>query len=77
MTNKLELTWIGKNEQRLSAEPRILLENTDYSYGIIESGVLSNGNPWNGNMIIHGDNLLNCSLPLNFYQKNFIFPNLQ
>mgnify|MGYP000577900704 CR=1 FL=1 len=45
--NKLELTWIGKGEEpRL--EPRILIENPDYSYG----------EPDSENMLIHGDNLL-------------------
>ena len=44
---KLELTWIGKDIQpRL--EPRILLEDTDKSYGDQRSG----------NRLIHGDNLL-------------------
>ena len=32
--NKLELTWIGKyDEERKPLEPRILIENKDYSYG--------------------------------------------
>ena len=39
-------------------EPRILIENKEYSYGHPETGVLPNGKPWNGNMLIHGDNLL-------------------
>ena len=44
---KLELTWIGKgNEPKL--EPRILIEDTDKSYG----------DPDSKNMLIHGDNLL-------------------
>ncbi|MCK5147896.1 site-specific DNA-methyltransferase [bacterium] len=44
---KLELTWIGKNEQpRL--EPRILIEDKEKSYG----------DPNTENMLIHGDNLL-------------------
>ncbi|MFZ6006158.1 MAG: site-specific DNA-methyltransferase [Nitrospirota bacterium] len=44
---KLELTWIGKDEQpRL--EPRILIEDAERSYGDKNSG----------NMLIHGDNLL-------------------
>ena len=44
---KLELTWIGKgNEPKL--EPRILIENPEYSYG----------DPHTENMLIHGDNLL-------------------
>lgn len=55
---KLELTWIGKDEPREAIEPRILIENPDYSYGEVESGTLPNGKPWNGNMLIHGDNLL-------------------
>ena len=56
--NKLELTWIGKYDERQSLEPRILIENKEYSYGKLETGTLSNGKPWNGNMLIHGDNLL-------------------
>ena len=55
---KLELTWIGKYDLQPSVEPRILIENSDYSYGEVEEGTLPNGKPWNGNMIIHGDNLL-------------------
>lgn len=44
---KLELTWIGMDEEpRL--EPRILIENPQYSYG----------EPDAENMLIHGDNLL-------------------
>ena len=55
---KLELTWIGKDDPREAIEPRILIENPDYSYGTVETGILPNGKPWNGNMLIHGDNLL-------------------
>ena len=44
---KLELTWIGKDTQS-KLEPRILLEDTDKSYGDKHSG----------NLLIHGDNLL-------------------
>ena len=55
---KLELTWIGKNDPRENIEPRILIENPKYSYGEIETETLPNGKPWNGNMLIHGDNLL-------------------
>lgn len=44
---KLELTWIGKGEEP-KLEPRILIENPEYSYG----------DPNTGNMLIHGDNLL-------------------
>ena len=57
--NKLELTWIGKyDEGKQSPEPRILIENPEYSYGEVEAGMLPNGKSWNGNMLIHGDNLL-------------------
>ena len=56
--NKLELTWIGKYDEHQSLEPRILIENKEYSYGNPETVTLSNGKPWNGNMLIHGDNLL-------------------
>lgn len=44
---KLELTWIGKGEET-KLEPRILIENPEYSYG----------EPDAENMLIHGDNLL-------------------
>ena len=44
---KLELTWIGKGEEP-KLEPRILIENPEYSYGDLNSP----------NMLIHGDNLL-------------------
>lgn len=47
MNQKLELTWIGKGEEDV-LEPRILIENTKYSYG----------DPHTDNIIIHGDNLL-------------------
>ena len=57
--NKLELTWIGKyDEDKQPIEPRILIEDSQYSYGEVETEVLPNGKPWNGNMLIHGDNLL-------------------
>ena len=45
---KLELTWIGKDDKREPLEPRILIEDSKYSYGDSE----------NENMLIHGDNLL-------------------
>lgn len=44
---KLELTWIGKGDEPV-IEPRILIENPNYSYG----------DPDSENMLIHGDNLL-------------------
>ena len=44
---KLELTWIGKGEEP-KLEPRILIENPEYSYGDLITE----------NMLIHGDNLL-------------------
>ena len=64
---KLELIWIGKYDDSLSLEPRILLENQSLSYGVIDSVLLPNGKPWHGNMLIHGDNLLALkSLELEF-----------
>ncbi len=45
---KLELTWVGKYDKREPLEPRILIEDSKYSYGDKSSG----------NMLIHGDNLL-------------------
>lgn len=49
MTKKqrLELTWIGK-DTALKLEPRILLEDSEKSFGAKNTG----------NMLIHGDNLL-------------------
>ena len=47
MKQRLELTWIGKGEEDV-LEPRILIENPEYSYG----------DPDTGNLLIHGDNLL-------------------
>ena len=44
---KLEITWIGKGEEP-KLEPRILIENPEYSYG----------DPNTENRLIHGDNLL-------------------
>lgn len=44
---KLELTWIGKDEQP-KLEPRILIEDPEKSYG----------DKNNANMLIYGDNLL-------------------
>lgn len=55
---KLELTWIGKNDAQEPLEPRILIENPKYSNGTVEETTLPSGKPWHGNMLIHGDNLL-------------------
>ncbi len=46
-TGRLELTWVGKYEEK-SLEPRILLEDVSKSYG----------DPSSKNMLIHGDNLI-------------------
>lgn len=56
--NRLELTWIGKDEDRAPVEPRILIEDPTHAYGEVETGTLPNGKPWPGNILIHGDNLL-------------------
>ena len=48
--NRLELTWIGKDE-RPRLEPRILLEDRDKSYGRPGPGL-------HDNRLIFGDNLL-------------------
>lgn len=49
MPNKLELSWIGKNEE-IRVEPRLLIEDKTKSNCL--------NNPDTENMIIHGDNLL-------------------
>ena len=51
---KLELTWIGK-DQRSKLEPRILIEDPDKSYHASER---VSENDIFDNMLIHGDNLL-------------------
>jgi adenine-specific DNA-methyltransferase len=53
---KLELTWIGK-EQRPRLEPRILLEDQNLSYHA-RYRVNDDGGDRFDNMLIHGDNLL-------------------
>ena len=56
---KLELTWVGKYDEKPALEPRILIENPEYSYGLGGAEtILPNGKIWKGNMLIHGDNLL-------------------
>ena len=49
MSNKLELTWYGKDEP-IRVEPRLLIENTALSNTAADSETQ--------NMLIHGDNLL-------------------
>lgn len=54
MTNRLELTWVGK-ECRPRAEPRILLEDPEKSY---HAPARVSKNDIFDNILIHGDNLL-------------------
>lgn len=49
MANKLELTWVGK-ENTIKVEPRILIENPQLSNTINDENT--------ENLLIHGDNLL-------------------
>lgn len=49
MANKLELTWIGKDEP-MNIEPRLLIERPELSN--------TEKDPETQNMLIHGDNLL-------------------
>lgn len=49
MKNKLELTWVGKDEE-IKVEPRILIEDPSRSN--------AGADPETQNMLIHGDNLL-------------------
>lgn len=64
---KLELTWIGKDKIEQPLEPRILIENPQYSYGTVDESTLPSGKPWHGNMLIHGDNLLALKSLLSMY----------
>lgn len=48
-SQKLELTWLGK-DTKIQVEPRILIEDKDKSNCA--------NNPTTENMLIHGDNLL-------------------
>lgn len=64
--NKLELNWIGKYDEanRIQPEPRILIENPEYSYAAEPQRQISMDmtsgqvGPMCDNMLIHGDNLL-------------------
>lgn len=63
MVNKLELTWVGKNDE-IKVEPRILVENPSLS-NVSRKGIIGQASifdkPTDGNfdnMLIHGDNLL-------------------
>lgn len=49
MANKLELTWVGKDEP-MRIEPRLLIECPELSN--------TEKDPETQNMLIHGDNLL-------------------
>jgi len=54
MGNKLELTWIGK-ENRPKLEPRILIEDPELSYHAVHR---VSGDDIFDNRLIFGDNLL-------------------
>lgn len=66
MVQKLELNWIGKHDpkNKISPEPRILVENPEYSYSNSETIVNEQlsfeekNKIYFDNMLIHGDNLL-------------------
>ena len=62
MANKLELTWVGK-ENEIKVEPRILIENpalSNMSHKTAGQASIFDGENADGfdNMLIHGDNLL-------------------
>lgn len=63
MINKLELTWVGKNDE-IKVEPRILVENPTLS-NVSHKGIVGQASIFDeatddnfDNMLIHGDNLL-------------------
>ena len=56
MSNKLELTWLGK-EKEYNIEPRILIEDKEKSYSRSNNTLLESIDI-NDNILIHGDNLL-------------------
>lgn len=55
MANKLELTWVGK-EEKIKVEPRILIEVPEKSCSEATEDLLTSATF--DNMLIHGDNLL-------------------
>lgn len=57
MASKLELTWVGK-DQKIDAEPRILLERESLSYSKEPEGLIQEEGITYDNLLIHGDNLL-------------------
>lgn len=67
--NKLELMWVGKydKENQVRPEPRILIENPEYSYTAapkteeqmsFDTSEQNSPKCYSNNMLIHGDNLL-------------------
>jgi|GEM_PF-4894613 Type I restriction-modification system methyltransferase subunit len=70
MANKLELSWVGKNEER-PIEPRVLIEDSQKSFGVESLVTLVPGDaPTEDNILIHGDNLLALrALETNFSGK--------
>ena len=67
MANKLELTWVGK-EERIEVEPRILIEVPDKSFSESADDLLTAATF--DNMLIHGDNLLARNLGVSFATVN-------
>ena len=56
--NKLELTWIGKDEP-IIVEPRILLEQKDLGFSKEKpASLIEEYPPTTNNIMVHGDNLL-------------------
>lgn len=65
---RIELNWIGKHDpkNKISPEPRILIENPEYSYSNSKAmlneqlsfGEETRNKTYFDNMLIHGDNLL-------------------
>ena len=59
MANKLELTWVGK-ENEIKVEPRLLIERPELSNmgKVHEFSEENSSRQRTTNMLIHGDNLL-------------------
>ncbi len=60
MSNKLELTWYGKDDPK-KIEPRLLIEDANLS--------VDSGNGQTDNLLIHGDNLLSLKALEKKYNK--------
>jgi adenine-specific DNA-methyltransferase len=72
MKQKLELTWVGKNEN-MAVEPRILIEDKSKSFSYDPEPSIFENDKFTDNILIHGDNLLALESLQQKYSKKVDF----